>query len=1179
MGNKYKYNAFISYRHISPDKEIADKLQKKLENYKPSRSLSNGKRSGGLRVFRDKTELPTSSNLSNDIKMALENSEYLIVICSKATSESRWCMEEIEYFKQLHNGNNSNIITLVADGDPEDVFPPALCNELIPVTDEFGNTTYQNHVIEPLAANVSGKSLKESQKKLNTEFLRIAAPILGCGYDNLYNREHKKKIRRIFTIGGIVLSLLLLFAVYNSAMLWEINNQKIALAAANEDLQKKTEELNLSNDNLRKSNDDLAKKTKEAEENLVEANKQKKAAEDNLAEAEKQRKIAEQNLAEANRQKKIAEENAKEAARQQTMAEESEKEANKQRGIAEENMRVAQENESKANEANRNLRIKNSEILANQAQMYLKNDDITAATKTALESLALSEENLSSNAVAENALINATGAYSHAERMLSKIVKLSGYVKFLEFSSDGTHILAADSNGVIYIINYQTGNIIKTYTPLETFGVTSSGYNIDDICVDENTGFVLCKEQLISINLTDGAINWHYNKDHNSYVYSNKLVTNTDSESIVLSGGSYPIAISKNTGTISSSFDKNNDNSYGSWNDYSYLSSDDKLYVADTGLKNITIYNINDNSKRQYSLEIPDNCDILSMGENANSIFLNIQTTDNFEKTDNALLICFDKRDMSIKWNTSYEGDYISPYSFNKIFEFTHRTKNDVEEYYETTGIVVVSGVNVLVFDRETGNNYFKTAEIYENEILYCEPNDKFSIKIANSQMIALQTFLVNGDDSDGAIFTEDTLWYVDQNYNFDKKRKYITYAEGNKFALASENSSEISIYHGYKDSNYSLLNEIPEIEYLTFDQCIDNGNGIFAGYHYTYKDKRQDYIMLYDINTDKLLTYKQLSRDVKQMCFIDQNTLFTVDKNGYATALNMSGSIIAEGDIHTLIRQTIGIPEKTYLNALELHLSPTKNGILYCIADGIFEITISHNAFDVNKILYNKNLGEYCISKNFVSFIKENYTNDVCKIVYFKNGDSEISYAQENGIDATFKKDSISSVINNENFEIAFISKEGYIGFYRYGEDKTSKISLPQGEVAPLKILFSPDSKYIIAMCSNGDFVKYSIETLQEVDRYKSTLVINSSSEFEFVDETTFIAKKYKNSTDIILVDIRTMDLKAEIKDFVYFMMKDKKILFSRYVDNKKVFAYYNYLSQKELVDFANNFLIKMGV
>ena len=335
MEKKYKYNAFISYRHISPDKEIADKLQKKLENYRPPRSLSDGKRSGGWRVFRDETELPTSSDLSNDIKRALEDSEFLIVICSKTTGESRWCMEEIDYFKQLHNGNNSKIITLVADGNPEEVFPSSLCNELIPVTDEEGNTTYQNHVIEPLAANVSGKNLKESLKKLNTEFLRIAAPLQGCGYDNLYNREQRKKIRRIFAVGSIVLTLLLLFAVYNSAMLWQINNQRVALAAANEDLQRKTDELNLTNENLKKSNEELEKKTKEAEDNLEEANKQKKVAEENLAEAEKQRKAAEENLLEANRQRQIAEENLAEANRQKQIAEENLAEANRQKGIAE----------------------------------------------------------------------------------------------------------------------------------------------------------------------------------------------------------------------------------------------------------------------------------------------------------------------------------------------------------------------------------------------------------------------------------------------------------------------------------------------------------------------------------------------------------------------------------------------------------------------------------------------------------------------------------------------------------------------------------------------------------------------------------------------------------------------------------------------------------------------------
>lgn len=1174
MGINYKYDAFISYRHVSPDKEIAEKLQKKLENYKPPKSLCKEKKFGGWRVFRDETELPTSSNLSNDIRTALEESKFLIVICSKTTKDSRWCMEEIGYFKELHRGNNANIITLVADGDPEDVFPAMLCNELIPVADENGVTTYQNHVIEPLAANVSANSSRESLKKLNIEFLRIAAPILGCGYDNLYNREHKKKIRRLFTIGSIVIALLLLFGLYNSAMLWQINNQKIALAAANEDLQKKTEELNQSNQELQQSNKDLALKTKEAEDNLSEANKQKQAAEANLAEAEKQRKIAEQNLAEANRQKKIAEDNLAEANRQQAIAEANAQEANTQRGIAEENMRIAQENEAAANEANKNLRAKTSEILANQAQIYLEDDNITAAVKTALEALSLSDENSSSNVVAENALINATGAYSHAERMLCKVVNLSGYVEFLEFSSDGSHILAADSNDIIYIIDYHKGNVIKTYTPLETFGDTSE-YAIEDICVDGNVGYVLCNEQVLAIDLSDGSTKWHYNKDYDSYVYADEIITHRKADYIVISGGSVPIAISKQTGKVRSSFSEKQNYTYGRWNDYKYMSSEGKLYIVDDSSKEIIVCDVINSTQKKYTLDIPDGCETLSIGESENELYINILTKDNYEKEDNAILVCLEKSDMVQKWETPYVGDFLASYTLNKIFDFTRRRQNDEGEYYTTTEILVVSGINVLTFDKNNGKICFKTAEEYENSILYCEPNEKFSIRVANSKMISLRTLLVNAD---GDLFSEDALWNVDNYYNFDKERKYITYAEGNNFALASENSAEISLYYSHEDSNYTILNEVPEVEYLSFDTCVDNGNGVLAGYYFTYKDEKKNYIMLYDVNSDKLLAHHQISKDVEQMSFIGINTLFMVDRYGYATALSMDGSVIAEGDIHKLICEATGLPENTYISTVAQHLSPTKNGILYCVSDGIFEITISNDAFMVNKILFNENLSEYHISKDFLSFIKEDYKNDICKIVYFKNGDSKISYAQENEADATFNRDSISSVINNENYEIAFISKEGYIGFYRYGEDKISKIVLPQGEVAPLKILFSPDSKYIIAMCSNGDFVKYSVETLQEVDRYKSTLVIDAYSEFEFVDETTFMAKKYESSTDIILVEIGTMDLKTEIKDFVYFMPEDRKILFNLYVDSKRVFGYYNYLSQKELIEFANTFLNEMG-
>ena len=65
----YQYDAFISYRHRPADQQVAIALQNRLEQLKGA----DGKR---LRIFRDKTDLPISSDLSDGIKEALESSGF-----------------------------------------------------------------------------------------------------------------------------------------------------------------------------------------------------------------------------------------------------------------------------------------------------------------------------------------------------------------------------------------------------------------------------------------------------------------------------------------------------------------------------------------------------------------------------------------------------------------------------------------------------------------------------------------------------------------------------------------------------------------------------------------------------------------------------------------------------------------------------------------------------------------------------------------------------------------------------------------------------------------------------------------------------------------------------------------------------------------------------------------------
>ncbi|MCD7777871.1 MAG: TIR domain-containing protein [Clostridiales bacterium] len=275
---KYTYKAFISYRHEPFDKKVADRLQKMLERYKIPKGIGKNEK---WKVFRDETELPTSSDLSSDIKTALEESEFLIVICSSALKSSRWCLEEITYFKGLHSGSVKNIITLLIEGKPEEVFPSEICVSSVERINERGEVIKKEIEVEPLAANIADVSESRAFKKLNTEFLRIAAPLIGCGFDALYNRDRKRKVKNIGIAASAAFVLISAFGLYNAAVriklaeinseladknaeleeqLAIINSQVQHLNEQNEELDKKNEELESKNSELTESNENLQKK-------------------------------------------------------------------------------------------------------------------------------------------------------------------------------------------------------------------------------------------------------------------------------------------------------------------------------------------------------------------------------------------------------------------------------------------------------------------------------------------------------------------------------------------------------------------------------------------------------------------------------------------------------------------------------------------------------------------------------------------------------------------------------------------------------------------------------------------------------------------------------------------------------------------------------------------------------
>ncbi len=129
-----KYIAFISYRHMERDQKLSMLLRKKLEGWHLPKGSNLPKK---RRVFRDTDELPTSANLGDDIENALQDSGWLIALCSEEYTESLWCRREIA--KYIEMGRKDRILPVLVSGEPERAVPEEI-RDLEPAADLRGRT-------------------------------------------------------------------------------------------------------------------------------------------------------------------------------------------------------------------------------------------------------------------------------------------------------------------------------------------------------------------------------------------------------------------------------------------------------------------------------------------------------------------------------------------------------------------------------------------------------------------------------------------------------------------------------------------------------------------------------------------------------------------------------------------------------------------------------------------------------------------------------------------------------------------------------------------------------------------------------------------------------------------------------------------------------------------------------
>jgi formylglycine-generating enzyme required for sulfatase activity len=226
---EYRYLAFISYSHANED--WGKWIQKSLETFRVPSKLAGKSNEYGktpekvFPVFRDRDELSASAELSDSIQQALEDTRFLLVICSRESAKSHWVNQEIKLFKSFAGAKR--VLCLIVDGEPhasdaeQECFPEAVKYEVT------RNAELTNIPCEPMAADARS----QGDGKFNAK-LKLLAALLGVRYDDLRQRE-KVRLRRKQIFSSLLASILIAgvavgFILYRQHSINE-QNQQIAI--------------------------------------------------------------------------------------------------------------------------------------------------------------------------------------------------------------------------------------------------------------------------------------------------------------------------------------------------------------------------------------------------------------------------------------------------------------------------------------------------------------------------------------------------------------------------------------------------------------------------------------------------------------------------------------------------------------------------------------------------------------------------------------------------------------------------------------------------------------------------------------------------------------------------------------------------------------------------------------
>jgi tetratricopeptide (TPR) repeat protein len=217
---QYKYYAFISYSR--KNSKAAVYLHRQLEHFRiPIRYVAEEKRPDNQKflrpIFRDRRDLENGEgSFTEDIKSALEQSRYLIVLCSPDSAASSWVNKEIRHFLAVNDHDLRTVVPVILEGTPRsgdsrECLPEALRLEeiimrnlpsMIPDDGDSERIGWENGVVQAMSymLKVNREKIKASvdaekvrQAKLLTFIAVVTTIIFGLLAAWAVNAELKAK--------------------------------------------------------------------------------------------------------------------------------------------------------------------------------------------------------------------------------------------------------------------------------------------------------------------------------------------------------------------------------------------------------------------------------------------------------------------------------------------------------------------------------------------------------------------------------------------------------------------------------------------------------------------------------------------------------------------------------------------------------------------------------------------------------------------------------------------------------------------------------------------------------------------------------------------------------------------------------------------------------------------------